>query len=83
MGLRHAALVTRSGEAYTWGDGASGKLGLGHAVGACSPQRVHMLWGQHIKSIIAGGGVPSPYVHLSKDLLSAVQRVPRSHKDTP
>jgi alpha-tubulin suppressor-like RCC1 family protein len=55
VGLRHAALVTHSGEVYTWGNGAGGKLGLGHAVDACAPQRVHTLWGQRIKSIVAGG----------------------------
>ncbi|BDA49523.1 probable E3 ubiquitin-protein ligase HERC2 at N-terminal half [Coccomyxa sp. Obi] len=56
VGLRHAALVTRSGEAYTWGSGAGGRLGLGHAVDACAPQRVHTLWGQRIESITAGDG---------------------------
>jgi alpha-tubulin suppressor-like RCC1 family protein len=55
VGLRHAALLTRSGEAYTWGSGSGGKLGLGHSVDACSPQRVHTLWGQRVRSIVAGG----------------------------
>ncbi len=53
--MRLAALVTRSGEAYTWGSGAGGRLGLGHAVDACAPQRVHTLWGLRINSITAGG----------------------------
>ncbi|CAL8464600.1 g4135 [Coccomyxa elongata] len=56
VGVRHAALVTRSGEAYTWGSGAGGRLGLGHSVDACAPQRLHTLWGLRIKSITAGDG---------------------------
>ena len=55
VGLRHAALVTRSGEVYAWGDGAGGKLGLGHAADVPCPQRVHTLWGQPVKHIAAGG----------------------------
>ncbi len=55
VGLRHAALVTRSGEVYTWGNGAGGKLGLGHATDACAPQRVDTLWGQRIRSVVASG----------------------------
>ena len=55
MGLRHAALMTQGGEVYAWGDGAGGKLGLGHAMDVASPQRVHTLWGQPVKHIAASG----------------------------
>ena len=55
VGRQHAALVTRSGELFTWGSGHAGKLGLGHTMDACSPQRVHTLWGQSIQHVAAGG----------------------------
>lgn len=56
VGARHAALVTRSGEVYAWGDSTGGKLGLGHALeGAAAPQRVHTLWGQPVKHLACSG----------------------------
>ena len=51
-------LVTRGGELFTWGSGQGGKLGLGHTMDACAPQRVHTLWGQSIKHVAAGGTAP-------------------------
>lgn len=56
VGVRHAALVTRSGEVYAWGDSAGGRLGLGRALeGSAPPQRVHMLWGQPVKRLACSG----------------------------
>ena len=55
VGRQHAALVTRGGELFTWGSGQGGKLGLGHTMDACSPQRVATLWGQSIQHVAAGG----------------------------
>ncbi len=57
VGRQHAALVTRGGELFTWGSGHAGKLGLGHTMDACSPQRVHTLWGQSIQHVAAGGAL--------------------------
>lgn len=60
VGRQHAVLVTRGGELFTWGSGSGGKLGLGHTMDACSPQRVHTLWGQTIQHVAAGGEILSP-----------------------
>ena len=60
VGRQHAVLVTRGGELFTWGSGSRGKLGLGHTMDACSPQRVHTLWGQTIQHVAAGGEILSP-----------------------
>ena len=51
----HAALLTPRGEMYTWGQGAGGKLGLGHDQNAAVPQRVHTLWGKVVQQIACGG----------------------------
>ncbi len=55
VGATHAGLLTKGGEMYTWGDGAGGKLVLGHLVAAAVPQRVHTLWGQPVRHIAVSG----------------------------
>lgn len=55
MGLSHAALLTRGGEMYTWGDGSGGKLGNGNQQDVDSPQRLHTLWGQAVRHIAVSG----------------------------
>ncbi|KAK9838136.1 hypothetical protein WJX81_003291 [Elliptochloris bilobata] len=54
-GPRHALLITCRGEVYSWGDGAGGKLGHGHAADSPTPQAVHTLWGRPVAHIAAGG----------------------------
>lgn len=55
VGLSHAALLTRGGEMYTWGDGSGGKLGNGNQQDVDSPQRLHTLWGQAVRHIAVSG----------------------------
>jgi hypothetical protein len=40
VGPRHAALLTRGGEVYTWGSGMGGNGGNGTAAGSNYPQQV-------------------------------------------
>ncbi len=51
MGLRHAALVTYTGDLYTWGEGRGGKLGHGHQADVMQPTRVVGLWGRRVTSV--------------------------------
>lgn len=44
MGARHAALMTRGGEVYTWGAGLGGIMGNGTACGSNYPQQVCVLF---------------------------------------
>jgi hypothetical protein len=43
VGPRHAALLTRGGEVYTWGSGMGGNGGNGTAAGSNHPQQVRVL----------------------------------------
>jgi hypothetical protein len=42
VGARHAALLTRGGEVYTWGSGQGGQLGNGTSGGTGFPYQVGM-----------------------------------------
>lgn len=43
-GTRHAALLSRAGELYTWGYGKGGALGHGALMSMASPRRVEGAW---------------------------------------
>jgi Regulator of chromosome condensation (RCC1) repeat len=53
VGVRHAALITRSGELYTWGEGTGGKLGRGNQSASENPERVPTLWGKTVRHVAA------------------------------
>ena len=55
VGFGHAALLTRNGEMYTWGEGKHGKLGSGHQEHIDAPEKLHTLWGQPVRHICASG----------------------------
>jgi alpha-tubulin suppressor-like RCC1 family protein len=42
VGARHAALLTRGGEVYTWGAGLGGTMGNGTSCGSNFPQQVRV-----------------------------------------
>jgi alpha-tubulin suppressor-like RCC1 family protein len=50
----HAALLTRGGEMYTWGDGAGGKLGHGMLSSCSQPQQVGQLFGKGVVEVACG-----------------------------
>jgi hypothetical protein len=55
VGRKHAAVITATGAVYTWGEGRSGKLGLGHDQDQAQPQRVrHCLEGQCVVAVACG-----------------------------
>lgn len=49
--MRHAALVTYTGDLYTWGEGKGGVLGHGHQADVATPTRVALLWGRRVASV--------------------------------
>ncbi|KAJ0246339.1 Brevis radix (BRX) domain-containing protein [Hirschfeldia incana] len=51
LGAKHAALVTRQGEVFCWGDGNSGKLGLKVNLDVDHPKRVESLEGVVVGSV--------------------------------
>lgn len=53
-GPSHAALVTRGGEVYTWGNGTTGCLGHGICQHSGSPQQVVRLFRKGIKAVSCG-----------------------------
>lgn len=55
VGRLHGVLATDSGAVYTWGEGRSGKLGLGHDQDQPSPARLeHALRGQRVVAVACG-----------------------------
>ena len=58
-GPAHAVMLTMGGEVYAWGNGGGGRLGLGHANDAPTPERIHTLWGQPVKHLAACGACHS------------------------
>ncbi|KAK9794046.1 hypothetical protein WJX73_005382 [Symbiochloris irregularis] len=54
VGPQHVVMLTLSGEAYAWGCGAGGRLGLGHANDIIVPERIVTLWNQPVKQLAAG-----------------------------
>lgn len=53
-GVRHAALVTRQGEVFTWGEDKGGKLGRGYDVDASRPQLIESLTIYNIDYVTCG-----------------------------
>ncbi|CAH2065637.1 unnamed protein product [Thlaspi arvense] len=51
LGAKHAALVTRQGEVFCWGNGNSGKLGLKANIDIDHPKRVESLEGIAVGSV--------------------------------
>ena len=54
VGSKHAIVATSGGEAFSWGHGKDGQLGLPHALGAQVPQIVNNLRGKKVVEISAG-----------------------------
>ncbi|KAL6746527.1 regulator of chromosome condensation 1/beta-lactamase-inhibitor protein II, partial [Haematococcus lacustris] len=52
-GTRHAALISRAGELYTWGYGAVGSLGHGSLLSQATPRRVEGRWVKSHESVVA------------------------------
>lgn len=53
-GGRHAIALTRTGEAYSWGDGDDGKLGHGNTLTFETPQKIEALVGSFITDVACG-----------------------------
>ncbi|CAA7396864.1 unnamed protein product [Spirodela intermedia] len=53
-GVRHAALVTKSGEVFTWGEESGGRLGHGAGMDVTHPQLVESLTATNIDSVACG-----------------------------
>ncbi|GAX81426.1 hypothetical protein CEUSTIGMA_g8856.t1 [Chlamydomonas eustigma] len=56
VGVRHAALITRAGELYTWGYGEGGCLGHGTLSSYSSPKQVSKMWGKGIQMAACSDG---------------------------
>ena len=54
VGSKHLGVATGRGEAFSWGHGKDGQLGLPHALGAQVPQIVNNLRGKKVVEISAG-----------------------------
>lgn len=54
LGTKHAALVTKQGEVFCWGDGSSGRLGNKIDMDVTQPKIVESLSGVRIKSVVCG-----------------------------
>ncbi|CAN1357307.1 PH, RCC1 and FYVE domains-containing protein 1 [Linum perenne] len=66
-GSNHAALVTRQGEIFTWGEGLGGRLGHGKEVNVPYPKLVDSLSGMNV-DVIACGVYHTCAVTMSGDL---------------
>ncbi|KAI5683723.1 hypothetical protein M9H77_04951 [Catharanthus roseus] len=53
-GSRHAVLVTKQGEVFSWGDGSGGRLGHGVETDICNPKLIDSLSGLSIESVACG-----------------------------
>eukprot|EP00193_Tetraselmis_chui_P011077 CAMPEP_0177791378 /NCGR_PEP_ID=MMETSP0491_2-20121128/23891_1 /TAXON_ID=63592 /ORGANISM="Tetraselmis chuii, Strain PLY429" /LENGTH=898 /DNA_ID=CAMNT_0019313585 /DNA_START=155 /DNA_END=2853 /DNA_ORIENTATION=+ len=53
-GPRHAAVITRNGEAYTWGCGDAGRLGHGDCQSSAQPKMVMDLSGKGVVQVACG-----------------------------
>ncbi|KAL3639641.1 hypothetical protein CASFOL_017548 [Castilleja foliolosa] len=51
---RHAVLITREGQVFSWGDGSGGKLGHGSQTDIPNPQLVNALAGMNVVSVGCG-----------------------------
>ncbi|XP_015579305.1 PH, RCC1 and FYVE domains-containing protein 1 isoform X1 [Ricinus communis] len=54
LGRKHAALITKRGEVFCWGDGSRGKLGHKVNMDVGMPKVVESLDDVHIKSVVCG-----------------------------
>ncbi|XP_065850462.1 PH, RCC1 and FYVE domains-containing protein 1 [Euphorbia lathyris] len=54
LGAKRAALITKRGELFSWGDGSGGKLGHKVNMDVNYPKVVESLEGLHIKSVTCG-----------------------------
>ncbi|KAL0355676.1 UNVERIFIED_CONTAM: PH, RCC1 and FYVE domains-containing protein 1 [Sesamum radiatum] len=54
FGSRHAVLITRQGQVFSWGDGSGGKLGHGLEADISNPKLIDSLGGLDIVSIGCG-----------------------------
>ncbi|XP_055803444.1 PH, RCC1 and FYVE domains-containing protein 1-like [Solanum dulcamara] len=54
FGSSHAALVTKQGEVFCWGEGKNGRLGHKLDIDTSSPKIVHSLNRVHVKSVSCG-----------------------------
>ncbi|CAL0334800.1 unnamed protein product [Lupinus luteus] len=54
LGSNHAALVTKQGEVFCWGQGKWGRLGQKIDIDICSPKLVDSLNGMHVKHVACG-----------------------------
>ncbi|XP_057971539.1 PH, RCC1 and FYVE domains-containing protein 1 [Malania oleifera] len=54
FGGKHAALVTKRGEVFCWGEGSRGRLGHKINIDVNYPKVVESLSGVHVKSVICG-----------------------------
>lgn len=66
-GCRHAVLVTRQGEVFSWGEEAGGRLGHGVEVDVSQPKLIDTLSGTNIE-LVACGEYHTCAVTLSGDL---------------
>ncbi|CAL9065019.1 PH, RCC1 and FYVE domains-containing protein 1-like isoform X1 [Musa acuminata AAA Group] len=53
-GVRHAALVTRQGEVFTWGEESGGRLGHGVAADTVNPRLVESLSASNVDFVACG-----------------------------
>ncbi|GLC74622.1 hypothetical protein PLESTF_001536100 [Pleodorina starrii] len=53
---RHAALITRNGELYTWGYGKDGNLGHGWCSNFASPRLLTRMGGRGVRAVSCGEG---------------------------
>ena len=93
MGTRHACLITRGGELYTWGYGKCGTLGQGSQHNASSPKQVIRLRGRGVRSISCSdastAGEPrnatsqTVLLEESKPSIPISYPASRSHADNP
>ncbi|XP_065861404.1 PH, RCC1 and FYVE domains-containing protein 1-like [Euphorbia lathyris] len=68
-GSRHAVLVTKQGEIFSWGEGSGGKLGHGAEVDVPNAKLIDALAGMNIESVACGENHTCA-VTLSGDLYS-------------
>ncbi|XP_057500822.1 PH, RCC1 and FYVE domains-containing protein 1-like [Actinidia eriantha] len=54
LGAKHAALVTKQGEVFCWGEGSRGRLGNKVDMDVTHPKIVDSLSGVHVKSVVCG-----------------------------
>lgn len=53
-GSKHAVLVTKQREAFSWGDGSGGRLGHGPEIDICNPKPINNLSGLSTASVACG-----------------------------